>query len=133
MDGIKRNIVLEKSFEFALNVIVYCEILEEERKYIVARQLLKSGTSVGANIREAQNAESRADFIHKIKIALKESEETKYWLALCEKSKSYPNPNNLIKDIEEIHLILSKIVGTSRKNSINEPLIEYQTNNQTEN
>lgn len=74
----KENIVVTKSIDFALGIIVFCEILENKRKYIVANQLLKSGTSIGANIHEAQNAESRADFIHKIKIAAKELEETKY-------------------------------------------------------
>ena len=61
-----------------------------KKKYVVANQLLRAGTSIGANVHEAQNAESRADFIHKIKIALKELEETKYWLLLCENSKNYP-------------------------------------------
>lgn len=73
-----------------LLIIEYFELLESNRKYIISRQLLKSGTSIGANVHEAQNAESKADFIHKIKIATKELEETKYWLTLYEKSKSYP-------------------------------------------
>ena len=71
----KRNEILELSFEFALQVIEYCELLEEKRKYVIARQLLKSGTSIGANVREAQNAESNQDFIHKLKIAAKEADE----------------------------------------------------------
>lgn len=79
----KRNEILELSFDFALQLIDYCELLEEKRKYVIARQLLKSGTSVGANIREAQNAESNQDFIHKLKIAAKEADETEYWLLLC--------------------------------------------------
>lgn len=82
------NIILNKSIDFSLDIISYCEILEEKRKYVIANQLLKSGTSIGANIHEAQNAESKADFIHKMKIAAKEIEETKYWLILCEKAKS---------------------------------------------
>jgi four helix bundle protein len=73
------NIILNKSIDFSLDIISYCEILEEKRKYVIANQLLKSGTSIGANIHEAQNAESKADFIHKMKIAAKEIEETKYW------------------------------------------------------
>jgi four helix bundle protein len=67
----------------------------EKRKYVIARQILKSGTSIGANIRESQGAESKADFIHKLKIAAKEAEETEYWLLLCEKSKDYPKPSEL--------------------------------------
>lgn len=72
-----RNPVVEKSIEVALLIIDYCELLEINRKFIISNQLLKSGTSIGANIHEAQNAESKADFIHKIKIATKELEETK--------------------------------------------------------
>ena len=71
----KKNEVLDLSFEFALGVIQYCELLEAEKKYVLARQLLKSGTSIGANIREAQNAESETDFVHKMKIAAKVADE----------------------------------------------------------
>jgi four helix bundle protein len=86
----KENVVVSKSVEFALDIIAFCEALERDKKFVIANQLLKSGTSIGANIHEAQNAESRADFIHKVKIAAKELEETKYWLLLCEKAQSYP-------------------------------------------
>lgn len=79
----KENIIVEKSFRFALNIVAYCEQLEKEKKFVIARQLLRSGTSIGANIREAQNAESRQDFIHKLKIAAKETDETEYWLLIC--------------------------------------------------
>ncbi|HQD13473.1 MAG TPA: four helix bundle protein, partial [Chitinophagales bacterium] len=72
----EENIILKLSYEFALAIIEYAEILEEHKKYIIARQILKSGTSIGANIKEAQNAENKADFIHKIKIAAKEVDET---------------------------------------------------------
>ena len=75
-----RNVVLEKSFEFALRIIYFSELLESKRKYVIAKQILKSGTSIGANIREAQSAESKADFIHKLKISDKEVIETEYWL-----------------------------------------------------
>ncbi|WP_430438068.1 four helix bundle protein [Polaribacter uvawellassae] len=93
----------------------YCEVLELERKYVISGQLLKSGTSIGANIHEAQNAESKADFIHKIKIATKELEETKYWLILCERSKSYPSNTVLQEKVNELGLILYKILSTSIK------------------
>ncbi|UPT65436.1 MAG: four helix bundle protein [Sphingobacteriales bacterium JAD_PAG50586_3] len=73
------NPIVKHSYEFALQVIGYCEILDKSGKYVVAKQVLRSGTSVGANIREAQNSESKADFIHKMKIALKEADETEYW------------------------------------------------------
>ena len=108
------NIILNKSIDFSLDIISYCEILEEKRKYVIANQLLKSGTSIGANIHEAQNAESKADFIHKMKIAAKEIEETKYWLILCEKAESYPFNENLKQKIKEISLITYKIITTSK-------------------
>jgi four helix bundle protein len=110
----KDNLIVRLSFEFALDIIEYAELLEYHRKYIIARQLLKSGTSIGANIREAQNAESKADFIHKIKIAAKEADETEYWIMLCEMSKNYPK-NELIKErLHSIISILSKIISTSK-------------------
>ena len=77
-----KNLIVDLTFEFALKIIKYEELLERNRKYVIARQLLRSGTSIGANVREAQNAESKADFIHKFKIAAKESDETEYWLLL---------------------------------------------------
>ena len=65
----KENVIVEKSFRFALQIVVFCESLEENIKYVISRQLLRCGTSIGANVREAQNIESKADFIHKIKLA----------------------------------------------------------------
>ena len=110
----KKNIIVEKSFQFALKIVDYCELLEENRKFVIARQLLKSGTSVGANVREAQNAESKADFIHKIKIAAKEAEETEYWLLICKHSPSYPFEEQLLIEVQEIIKILSKIISSSK-------------------
>jgi four helix bundle protein len=76
----KENLIVTLSFEFALGIIEFAEELESKRKYVLANQILKSGTSIGANVREAQNAESKADFIHKLKIAAKEADETDYFL-----------------------------------------------------
>ncbi|MBS1488876.1 MAG: four helix bundle protein, partial [Bacteroidetes bacterium] len=84
------------------------------KKYVLARQLLKSGTSIGANSREAQNAESKADFVHKFKIAAKEADETEYWLLLCKSSKNYPDPIGLIEDLEVIIKVISKIISSSK-------------------
>jgi len=67
----KENIIVEKSFQFALKVVLYCELLEENKKFVLSRQLLRSGTSIGANVREAQNAESKADFIQKLNLLQK--------------------------------------------------------------
>lgn len=110
----KENIIVSKTIYFALDIIAFCEILEQNRKFVIANQLLKSGTSIGANVHEAQNAESRADFIHKIKIAAKEIEETKYWLVLCERSPSYPFEPTLKSKINEIGLIVYKIISSSK-------------------
>ena len=110
----KDNLIVNLSFEFALNIIEYAELLEEHRKYIIGRQLLRSGTSIGANIREAQNAESKADFIHKMKIAAKEADETEYWLLLCKMSKNYPTDELLTEKLTTIMRILSKIISTSK-------------------
>lgn len=110
-----KNIVVEKSIEVALQVIEYCELLDEKKKFVIAKQLLKSGTSIGANIHEGQNAQSKADFIHKMKIAAKELEETKYWLILCDKSKNYPSHPNLKEKVNELGLIVYKILSTSIK------------------
>ena len=112
-----KNVILEKSFEFALEIIKYSELLEEHKKYIVARQLLRAGTSIGANIKEAQSCESRADFIHKLKTASKESQETEYWLELCNKSESYPKPNNLLPALNELQKLLSSIISSAKRNA----------------
>ena len=87
----------------------------KNRKYVLSRQLYKSGTSIGANVKEAQEAESIADFIHKMKVALKEAEETEYWLLLCNRSLKYPDTTAFLNDLKEIKMILNKIVVTSRK------------------
>ena len=79
----KENPIVDKSFQFAIEIVKLCDLFYENRKYVIGQQLLKSGTSIGANIREAQNAESKADFIHKMKIAAKEADETEYWLSIC--------------------------------------------------
>ena len=76
--------------------------MQDSKKFVVANQVLKSGTSIGANIREAQNAESKADFIHKFKISAKEIEETIYWLELCKFSNNYPNVDELLEQINNI-------------------------------
>ncbi len=113
-----QNIIVQLTFEFSIEVIQFCETLEEQRKYIIANQLLKSGTSIGANIREAQNAESKNDFIHKFKIAAKEIEETFYWLELCEHSDNYPSTLSLQNQLTAIAKVTNKIIGTSKRRNI---------------
>lgn len=110
----KENPILNLSLEFALDIIQYVELLENNKKYVIAKQLLKSGSSIGANVREAQNAESKADFIHKMKIAAKEADETAYWLELCIKSSQYPDCSILQEKNFVLLRILNKIIGTSK-------------------
>jgi len=74
------NPILKLSFDFSLMIIDYCEKLDSNKKYILSRQLFRSATSIGANAIEAQNAENKTDFFHKMKIAAKEAEESQYWL-----------------------------------------------------
>ncbi|WP_418893188.1 four helix bundle protein [Limibacterium fermenti] len=108
------NVIVDLSFKFALDAIDFAEMLEQERKFVIGRQFLKSATSIGANVREAQNAESKTDFIHKIKIAAKEADETEYWLLLCKSSASYPCKAELLDEVNVIQKILNKIIGTSK-------------------
>jgi four helix bundle protein len=108
------NIILRKTIEFSLLAIEYVEILDSKRKFVIARQLLRSATSIGANVHEAQNAESKADFIHKFKIAAKEIEESKYWIVLCNESKTYPSCKVLAQKLHEIDKIVTKIISTSK-------------------
>ena len=110
-----RNPILKLSFEFSLMIIRYCEELERNKQYVIARQLLKSGTSIGANAMEAQNGESKADFIHKMKIAAKEAEESQYWIWLCAYSDSYPDCTQLQNKLEEINRVLGKILSTAKR------------------
>ena len=119
----RKNIIVDKTLEFSLLIINYAELLEEKKKYVIAKQILKSGTSIGANVREAQNAESKADFIHKMKIAAKEADETEYWLLLCERSSHYPDCKLLQERLLEIIKILSKIIASSKR-----PFSNFQIN-----
>ncbi len=112
---IENNPILKLSFNFSLLVMEYCNSLDALRKYAISKQLIPSGTSIGANAMEAQNAESKADFIHKMKIAAKECDETQYWLTLCNFSNSYPDCVLLIEKLNEIGRILNKILSTSKR------------------
>jgi four helix bundle protein len=108
------NLIIDLTFQFSLKIIEFCEELEQNKKFILSRQILKSGTSIGANAREAQNAESKADFIHKFKIAAKEADETEYWLLLCKESKYYPDSTELLNNLQIIIKIISKIISSSK-------------------
>lgn len=112
---IEKNPVLKLTIQFSLSVIEYCELLETEKKYVVSKQLLRSATSIGANSMEAQNAESKADFIHKMKIAAKEADETQYWLTLCDFSSAYPDCKALWPELEGVQKLLNSILSSAKR------------------
>jgi four helix bundle protein len=111
----KENLIVKLTFEFALDIIEFSELLESKKKFVIARQLLKSGTSIGANVREAQNGESKNDFIHKLKIAAKEADETQYFLLLCKFAKTYPFDEVMYDKLIVIIKVLSKIISSSKE------------------
>ncbi|MBK5280039.1 MAG: four helix bundle protein [Bacteroidia bacterium] len=108
------NPIVKMTFQYSLEIMEFSEGLRDEKRFSFADQILRSGCSIGANVKEAHGAESKADFIHKIKIALKEAEESEYWLELCDFAKSYPKPGKLLNEIESILKVLNKIISTSK-------------------
>jgi len=116
-----QSIIKEKSFAFAVRVVNLFKFLKEEkRESVLSKQVLRSGTSIGANVREAMQAESKADFIHKLHIALKETAETGYWLELLLDGK-FINKNqfdSLNRDCEEILKILTAIIKTAKSKKL---------------
>ena len=121
MSNIKRNkenIISEKSYAFALRIIkAYKYLSVEEREFVLSKQLLRSGTSIGALVREAEYAQSTADFIHKLSIAIKEANETEYWLMLL-KDSGYIKENvfqSIVTDCRELLKILTSIIKTSKQ------------------
>lgn len=112
-----KNEILDLGIRFSFKIIEFTELLESQRKFVIANQLLKCGTSIGANIFEAQSAESRNDFIHKLKISDKEAKETEYWLLLCELAQSYPFDPELKAMLTSIQKLLSKIISSSKRNT----------------
>lgn len=113
-----KSIVQEKSFAFALEIISqYKYLTTTQREFILSKQLLKSGTSIGANVREALKGESRKDFLSKMNIALKESEETEYWIDLLIQSNyiDYKSGKLLQEKSTELCKILSRIVTTTKE------------------
>jgi len=110
------NPVLEKSFNFALQVLDVVKQLNEIRQFVLAGQLCRSGTSIGANIREAQRAQSKADFIHKLNIALKEAEETDYWFMLIDR-KVRKLPQGMKEGLDELIRLLVSIINSAKRNN----------------
>ena len=108
---------LEKSFDFALAILKLSRSLIANKEYVIAKQLLKSGTSIGANIEEGERAESKKDFVHKLSIALKECYETTYWLRLLKESgiRNATETDPLISDVTEIIKMLTSTINTTKR------------------
>ena len=115
------SIVADKSKAFAIRVVGMARYLQKEKgEFVLSKQVLKSGTSIGANVRESKNAESKLDFIHKLEIALKESDETEYWLDILYETNYIPQSiyDSMLTDNKELTALLISIIKTS-KSSIN--------------
>ena len=115
---VKDNVIKDKSFDFALRVVkLYKYLTTNKKEYVLSKQLLRSGTSVGAMVREAEHAESKADFIHKLSIALKEANESEYWLELLHQSDYIDDKGfqSISSDLKEILRLLTSIIKTAKK------------------
>jgi four helix bundle protein len=113
----RENIIKEKSFAFAIEIVTLYKILLDRKEFVLSKQMLRSGTSIGANIRESEHAQSKADFIHKLSISLKEANETEYWIDLLFETKylsqsefEFIKPKNV-----ELLKLLTSIINTSKK------------------
>lgn len=116
LNSTQENPLVSKSFNFSLQIVRICQQLQSGNNFVFANQLLKSGTSIGANIREAQSSESRADFIHKLKIAAKEANETEYWLLLLKESAILIPEEIVFQNLLEVQKILTKCIVTAKSN-----------------
>ncbi|WP_035907118.1 MULTISPECIES: four helix bundle protein [unclassified Lebetimonas] len=113
----ENNLIVKKSYEFALEIAkIYKYIIEVKKEYIMSKQLLRCGTSIGANVQEAQAGITKKDFIAKMSIAAKEARETRYWIKLLIDSGYFEENKNLLKEIDSIINILTKIIKTSQQN-----------------
>ena len=115
-----KNIVKDKSFAFAVRVVnLYKYLTEEKKEFVLSKQLLRSGTAVGALVREAEHGESRADFVHKLAIALKEANETEYWILLLHETKYLDASafDSIHEDIVELLKLLTSIIKSTKVNS----------------
>lgn len=114
----KESSIYNKSFEFAVRIInLYKYLCKEKSEYVISKQLLRSGTSIGANVKEAKQASSKRDFLMKMNIALKEASETEYWLQLLKATKYIDEKyaNSVINDCIELNKILASIVKTTKE------------------
>lgn len=113
-----KNIIVDKSKTFAIRIInLYKYLCDEKKEYVLSKQLLRSGTSIGANIKEAIRGQSKDDFAHKMNISLKEASESEYWLELLYETDYITEQqfNSIIGDCTELIKILTSIIKSSRK------------------
>lgn len=124
LEAEKKRDLCERTFQFALAIVNFCRGLSNRPgvDQILAKQLLRSGTSIGANVEEGQAAQSRADFIHKYSISRKEARETHYWLRLLSESKtvSLPQVEKLLKESNELIAILTTIIKKTQSTKVND-------------
>ncbi len=115
----KKNIIKIKSFDFAIRIVNLSKFLNNKKEFVLSKQILRSGTSIGALIREAEHAESKPDFIHKMSIAQKEANETQYWLDLLFKTEYIDEAmfDSIICDVKELRKLIASIIISSKKNS----------------
>ena len=121
MNEEKENIIVSKSYSFALDIIGLYKFLIEKKEFVMSKQILRSGTSIGANIHEAVASESKKDFVHRLAIALKETRETSYWLRLL-KDSNYITTEQFTKldnECNEITRILNSIILTTKERYFN--------------
>ena len=117
----KDSVVRVKSCAFAVRIInLYKYLIKNEREFVLSKQILRSGTSIGANVREATRAESTADFIHKLNVALKEADETQYWLELLKDAEFVSGQafDSINADCEELLRLLVSIITSTKKKTL---------------
>jgi len=115
----KENVLLNKSFQFAIRIVkLYKYLCDDKKEYVLSKQLLRSGTSIGANINESQDAQSKNDFILKLSISLKEARESKYWIELLKETDflSTKEADSLLVDLIEVIKLLVSIIKSTKNN-----------------
>jgi four helix bundle protein len=115
---VKKSLVYEKAFKFSIRMVKLFQYLQDKKEYVMSKQIVRSGTSIGANIKEALYAQTKKDFAYKMNVALKESAETEYWLELLKETQYISDEmfNSVIEENREILKMLASIVKTSKEN-----------------
>jgi len=114
----KQGPLYEKSFAFAVRIVnLYRHLSEKKREFVLSKQLLRSGTAIGALVREAEHAESKPDFVHKLSIALKEANETEYWILLLQETRflTAAEANSILADNRELLKLLTSIINSTKR------------------